>query len=86
MVAIASQYGCLQKSSAVSHITSGFLHHIIMCPQHITMFLDTASWHLPVCCNRELTGRVLELLVMVYTDDIKGGVTRLIHELNIRVA
>ena len=29
--------------------------------------------------------QVLELLVVVYTDDLKGGVTRSIHELNIRV-
>ena len=58
-------------------------------PQHITMFLDStiaASWHLPVCCNRELTEQVLELLVMVYTDDLKEGVTHLIHESKVRVA
>ena len=29
--------------------------------------------------------RALELLVMVYTDDLKGGVTSSIRELNIRV-
>ena len=45
-----------------------------------------ASWCLSVCCNRESTGWVLELLAMVYTDDLKGGVTHLVCELNIRVA
>ena len=44
-----------------------------------------AQWHLPVCCNRELTERVLELLVMVNTDDIKGDMTCSIRKLNIRV-
>ena len=75
MVAIASQYGCPQRSHAVSHIASGFLHHVIMCHQHIMMFLDSiiaASWCLHVCCNRESTGRVLEFLVIMCTDDLKG--------------
>jgi len=31
-------------------------------------------------------GQVIELLVVVYTDDIKEGMPRLILELNIRVA
>jgi len=30
--------------------------------------------------------QVLELLVIVYTDDLKGGMTRPICELNLRVA
>ena len=75
MVAIASQYGIPQRSHAVSHIALGFLHHVIMCLQLMMMFpvsIIVALWHLPVCCNRESTGRVLELLVMVYTDDLKG--------------
>jgi len=38
-----------------------------------------------VCCNRELTERVLELLLMVYTDNLKEGRTCSIGELNIRV-
>ena len=45
-----------------------------------------ASWCLPVSCNRESTGWVLELLVMVYTGDLKGGMPHSICELNIRVA
>ena len=44
-----------------------------------------AQWCLPVCCNRESTKWVLELLVVVYIDDQKGGVTGLMHKLNIRV-
>ena len=90
MVAIASQCGCPQRSCTVSHIASGFPHHVIMHPQLTTMFLVSiivASWHLPVCCNRELMGQVLELLViMVYTDDLEGGVPHSIHELSITVA
>ena len=35
-------------------------------------------------CNGESTERVLELPVMVYADDLKGGVTRLIREFNVR--
>ena len=38
-----------------------------------------------MCCNRELTERVLELLLMVYTDDLKEGGTCLIGKFNIRV-
>jgi len=75
MVAIGSQYGCPQRSHAVSHIVSGFLHHVIMHPQLITMFIVSiivASWHLPVRCKRKSTGWVLELLVLVYTDNLKG--------------
>ena len=30
--------------------------------------------------------QVMELLEMMYTGDLKGGVTPLIHELNIKVA
>ena len=73
MVAIASQYGYPQKSYAVSHIASGFPHYVILCPKLIMMFfvsIIVASWRLPVCCNRESTGQVLELLVMVYTDNL----------------
>jgi len=75
--------------------THGFTHRIKLpascnnAPQHITMLHDSiiaASWCLSVCCNRESTGWVLELLAMVYTDDLKGGVTHLVCELNIRVA
>ena len=29
--------------------------------------------------------RVLELIIMVYTDDLKGGMTHSIYELSIRV-
>ena len=89
MVAIASQYGCPQRSCVVSHIASGFLDYVIMCPQLITMLLPSiivASWHLPMCCNRESTGQVLELLVMMYTDDLKEGAPHSIRELNIKVA
>ena len=76
MVAMVSQYGCLQRSRVVSHIASGFPHNVIMCLQHITMFLDSiiaASWRLLVCCYGESMGRVLELLVMIYTDNLKGA-------------
>jgi len=39
-----------------------------------------------VHCKEELTERVLELPVMVCTDDVEGGVTHLICKfLNIRV-
>jgi len=87
MVATASQYGCPQRSCMVSHIASGFPHHVIMHPQLTTMFLVSiiaVSCRLPVCCNRESTGWALELLViMVYTDDLEGGVSHPIHELSI---
>jgi len=39
MVAIASQYGCPQRSCAVSHITSDFPHHEIICPT------NTLRWY-----------------------------------------
>ena len=53
----------------------------------MTMFpVITAQWHLPVCCNRESTEWILELLEMMYTDDLKRGMTPSIHELKIRVA
>jgi len=39
MVAIASQYCCPQRSRAVSHIASGFPHHIIMSPITLWCFL-----------------------------------------------
>ena len=54
-----------------SKVMRGFTHHVRFptsrnnAPQHIKMFPDSliaASWHLPVCCNRESTERVLELL------------------------
>jgi len=35
------------------------------------MFLDSiiaASWHLPLCCSRESTGRVLKLLAMMHAE------------------
>ena len=35
-------------------------------------------------CNGESTKWVLELPVMVYADDLKGGVTRSIREFNAR--
>ena len=31
----------VQRSHAVSHIVSGFVHHIIMRPKHTTMFPDS---------------------------------------------
>jgi len=34
--------------------------------------LMTAYWHLPVCCSRESTEMILELLEVVYTDELKG--------------
>jgi len=74
MVAIVSQYGCPQRSRVVSHITSGFPHHEIMCP----------SINYPVFCNEESMKQVLELLIMVYADDIKGGVTHSICEFNVK--
>ena len=61
-------------------VMHGFTHRVRLPVSHNNvppthkMFLDSiiaASWRLPVCCNGELTGRVLELLVMVYTDDQK---------------
>ena len=58
------------------HVRFHTLRHVIMRPRIITTFLDSilaASWHLPVCCNRESTGQVLKLLIMVYTDDLKGA-------------
>ena len=45
----------------------------------------TVKWCLPLCCNRKVTEQVLLLLIMVYTDDLKGGVTCSICELKIRV-
>jgi len=69
-----------------AHITSCFLHHVTMHP-NATMFpIITAQWHLPVCCNRESTEWILELLEMMCTDDLKRGMTPSIHELKIRVS
>jgi len=44
-----------------------------------------AQWCLPVWCNGKLTKRVLDLPVVVYTDNQKGGMIGLMCELNIRV-
>jgi len=72
-----------------------FTHHVRLpascnnAPQLITMFLVSiivALCRLPVYCNRESMGQVLELLVMMYIGDLKGGMPRLIRELNITVA
>ena len=65
-----------QRSCMVSHIASGFPHHVINVPQQITIFPDdiiAAQWCLPVCCNRESTERVLELPVTVYANNLEGG-------------
>jgi len=39
MVTIASQYGCPQRSWMLSHITSGFQHHVLMHPSPLQCFL-----------------------------------------------
>ena len=76
-------------------VTHSFTHRVRLpascnnAPQLIMMFLVSiivALWRLPVYCNRESTGQVLELLVMVYIGDLKGGMSCLICELNITVA
>jgi len=89
MVAIAPHYGFRQS------YCSGFLHQIRVpascnnSSQQMTISLDiieTTYWCLPVCCSREFTERVLELLEMVYTDNLKGTMTPLIHEFKLRAA
>ena len=69
----ASQYSC-QRSHMVFHLVSGFPHHVIMHPNTLWYFPDSmiSAYWLLLCCNMELTGRVLELLVMVYTTAKRG--------------
>ena len=75
MVAIAFQNGFRQRLRLQA---SGLQHHIRLpasrnnLSQHITMLpgiIVTATWDLPVCCSRESTEGVLELLEVVYTDE-----------------
>ena len=77
-----------------SKVTHSFTHRVRLpascnnARQHSTKFSDSiiaAKWCLPVYCNKESTERVLELLLMVYTDDLEEGRTCSIGELNIRV-
>jgi len=86
MVAIASQYGCPQRSRTVSHIVLRVRlpasHN--NAPQHIVIFFrcyNSCLMMFTCVCNGELTERVLELPVMVYADDLKGGVTHSIREI-----
>ena len=59
-----SRSGHIRLPASCNNVTQKmavFLHIIV-----------NAEWCLPVCCNRELTERVLQLLEMVSTDDVKG--------------
>ena len=80
MVAIASQYGCPQRSSAVSHIASGFPHHVIMRPNTLRY-----SWCYSSCLAnsfylRFVTGNPKSR----FWSFLKGGVTHSIRKFNVR--
>ena len=70
-----------------SKVTRDFIHRVRLPTSrnnvlyHITMFPGGVYQ----CVYRESTEWALELQVMVYTDNLKGGVTRPIRKLNIRV-
>ena len=81
-MAIAHLYGCHQR------LHLGFSHHVEFStlhnnvPHHMNMYSDSVITGILPCV---ITGIVLELLEMAYTDDLKERVIPLICELKIRV-